>query len=88
MLTPRPPSWALRGGLPTPQEGEDFAAYWHRLGFQENEIAAAVDGLHGARLDVANERMAHLLRERMPVAFQRAVYGLAVRGGVRPTVRL
>jgi hypothetical protein len=79
----RPPVWALAAGLPAPEDGEGYTAYWLRVGVDQGTITWSLMGLSGARLDVANERMATELGRRCPQAYARHVASLVRAHGTR-----
>lgn len=76
------PDWALRGGMPAPEEGEGFRHYCDRLGLDADRF---LFGLDSERLaEVANTRLACHLAHALPDSFQKGVDALWLRQGVRP----
>ena len=79
------PDWALRGGMPAPEEGEGFRSYCDRLGLDADRF---LFGLDSERLaEVANARLASHLAYALPDSFQRGIDALWIRQGMRPKPR-
>lgn len=74
-MTPRlkVPGWALEAGMPAPAAGEDFHAYWGRMGAPMDAVLLALVGLNDQTVDHANDRMAQYVRTACPAAFDRHV---------------
>jgi hypothetical protein len=66
----RAPRWAAEAGLPSPKAGETLRAYTSRLGVNYDTLT---EGLTAQTLDCANERLATLIRQRCPRAFDHHV---------------
>lgn len=84
---PHPPWWAVIDGMPEPRPGEPFVAYWTRIGFDQAEVRASLDGLTDRTADVANLRMARLVGERVPGAKARAASRLIRREPIATQAR-
>jgi hypothetical protein len=70
----RPPQWAVREGLPPAVDGETLRAYCERIGVDYQPL---VEGITDDRsLDCANLRLGHVLRQRMPKAWDAHIRSL------------
>jgi hypothetical protein len=80
-VTPRPPEWALKAGLPPPAADETLHAYCRRLGVDYGRLT---DGLDARTIGNVHLRFVNVLADRCPDGWRTHVEEFVGRHKLRP----